>query len=435
VVLSGLHSIAYLRVPLPVKLPPRAAAVLHHFTPKEHHMNNQIEQLVEKRALIMKQAQALMIDDQTPTAETRAKFDSMLADADVIEGDINRHKAVEKFEVEYRAKTTPPRPAPGVDAVESDVEVRNKKQKAAFEKYFRTGNIDMETRDITAASTGGYLVPQAFLPILWDAMKFYGPIQSLVTTKVTDNNGAPIKYATENDTANSISVLGEATAISEVDPTFATGLLSTDTLVSGLVKISWQELADSYFDLESYLKTKFGQRFGRGLEGYITNGNSSNITGLTQTFTSGVNSVSATAIGYADIAGVFAALDPAFIPNSYWIMNSKTRGALIATVDSYGRPLFDMSTSSNAFDTLIGRPVVLNQSLPNIPTTAGNKTPVMFGDFSQGYLLRTDGAPSVVVLKERYADTLENGYFAHLRAGGTTMNAGVSPVQSIVCAG
>lgn len=77
---------------------------------------------------------------------------------------------------------------------------------------------------------------------------------------------------------------------------------------------------------------------------------------------------------------------------------------------------------------LLGRPVKLNQSLPQIADSA--KT-VLYGDFAQGYLFRGDGDLAIKRLNERYADTLEVGFIGYLRCGGTATDAGTHPVQCL----
>jgi hypothetical protein len=78
-------------------------------------------------------------------------------------------------------------------------------------------------------------------------------------------------------------------------------------------------------------------------------------------------------------------------------MNSATRGALLAVVDTTGRPLFQPALSApncaDALGTLLGRPVVLDQFAPNIAAT--NKA-IAFGDFKAGYTLRNVGQFQIV---------------------------------------
>ena len=91
------------------------------------------------------------------------------------------------------------------------------------------------------------------------------------------SSGGPLQVATANDTTKTLSVIGEATAVSENDPVFAGFTSNTDTLTSGVVKISNQLLQDAEFDLDTWLQTTFGTRYYRGLSQMIAHGNSSNI--------------------------------------------------------------------------------------------------------------------------------------------------------------
>jgi HK97 family phage major capsid protein len=133
----------------------------------------------------------------------------------------------------------------------------------------------------------------------------------------------------------------------------------------------------------------------------ITLGNSSNVSSLITgadaavtavgngTAAGGTSSVSgvdgSTSIGYNDIVSLYGALDPAYVLNSSFMMNSKTRALLLGVKNTLGNPLFVANPTSGAFDNLLGRPVVLNQSLPNVAASAIGT--VLFGDFSQGYLI------------------------------------------------
>jgi predicted phage gp36 major capsid-like protein len=55
----------------------------------------------------------------------------------------------------------------------------------------------------------------------------------------------------------------------------------------------------------------------------------------------------------------------------------------------------------------------------------------MFGDLQRSFMLRTDGEPSILRRNERYADTLEVGFFLYSRIGGVALNAGVNPIAKL----
>lgn len=76
----------------------------------------------------------------------------------------------------------------------------------------------------------------------------------------------------------------------------------------------------------------------------------------------------------------------------------------------------------------MGYPIILNTSLPQL---GSNAVPIQFGDFRSAALFRTDGSPELVVLQERYMDTLEKGFFLYQRAGVASLDAGTHPLVSL----
>jgi HK97 family phage major capsid protein len=209
--------------------------------------------------------------------------------------------------------------------------------------------------------------------------------------------------------------------------------MSTDT-VATLVKVSTQELEDSYFDLNAWIREKFGLRYYRGLEYLITNGNGSNVASFVSGATLGATAVAATGPVFDDFTACYTSLDPAYENTASWAMSSTTRGYIMGLKDLYGRPLFIPSPNTGVLDHILGRPIVLNQALPsavNVSTTQ-TQTGIVYGDFSQGYLLRTDGDIAIRRLDERFADTLETGFLAYARVGGASTDAGTHPLRTLV---
>lgn len=401
-----------------------------------------INDLKDKRNKLMLEAQKLLLN---PTTETRSQFDAMMADVDILEADIERVERTTKFEAEQRSLGRPPRAVPGVIA--ADVNEQSANQRRALEEYVRFGNVSSEVRSylrpagieqrdlgtVTGGSiTGGsQLIPQAFYGVLTQAQKSWGALTTILNVKKTDT-GAPMKIALDNDTTNILSVIGEATAVSEADPTLSGVISSTDFCTTGVVKVSLAELQDSAFDLDAFIRDSFGKRYWRGVSSLITAGSGSgNVQSIVSSATVAATSAAPTAIGYADLLAVYAALDPAYIDNASWVFNSSTRAALMGVLDSTGRPLFQpaLSSPSGSLDMLLGRPVVLNQYQANVAAT--NKA-VLFGDFSSGYVFRqVQGDLSILRLNERYADSGEVGFIGYARVGGFATDAGTHPIVAL----
>jgi len=369
-------------------------------------------------------------------SEDRARFDRMTEEVTRLEADVQRLETFEQRDHESRSFERSPRPGAVNSGVQTSDEQRSRINKA-FAQYGKRGSIhavDAEYRDLltTSDATGGALVPQMFSGILVDALKYYGPIADRVSQKVTDNKGAPLKISYSNDTGNGLTLLGTegSSSPAETDPTFVSKILGVDTATGGLVKVSFQELEDSSFDLDAFLRSHFAIRYARGLEKAVTLGTDSAGTALPNQPTGGLlasaNVAQTTAsvaagIGWDDLTALYSGIDPAYaIPGkASWVMNSTTRGYLIGLKDGFGRPYFTPDpVADNPFGSLLGFPVVLNQSMPNMGASA---KPILFGDLEKSFLLRTDGQPSILRLNERYADTLEVGFYMYTRIGGVTL--------------
>ncbi len=384
-----------------------------------------IKQIKDARNKLMHDAQKLML---TPTTETRAQFDTMMAEVDTLEQDIARAERVAKHEDEQRTAGRPPRA--GFETATADDETRAA-EKRAFVEYLKTGQINREhlreNRDLTTG-TASQLVPQDFLPQLIEAQKAWGALTVAVGQKKTAN-GEPLKVAQTNDVANLSTVIGEAVAVTEVDPTFTGFISSVDFLSTGVIKVSLAELSDSAFDLDAWIRTAFGKRIARGLSQLIVSGSTSgNIQSIITTAATGVTSASPTAIGYPDFVALYSKLDPAYLGSASWVMNSTTRGALLGELDGFGRPLFVPSVNTDTLDTILGRPVVISQYHSNI--AAGNVA-LQFGSLTDAYVLRTAGDVSILRLNERYADSGEVGFIAFHRHGGFATNAGTDPLINL----
>lgn len=412
-----------------------------------------INTLQEQASKLLVDAQALLTSDNF-TSEINDQAQRMLVDAGVIEQRIAGLVKIEASQKAARSFERSARPVVNANgAVEIDQltpEARKTALNTAWRSYARHGfqGMKSEQRDLLTTSdvTGGALIPQEFLGTLIEATKFYGPIAAKVAQKVTNNNGRPIKISYANDTANGLSLLAtEGTSGPvETDPGFFSKILGVDTVTGGLVKVSFEELEDSAFDLDTWLRTAFSTRFARGIEKAVTVGTDSNGTALPNQATGGLvssavvgqtTSALAAGIGWDDLTYTFSSLDPSYVnAQSAWVMNSATRNYLVGLKDGFGRPFFTPDpANTNPFGRLLGYDIVLDQSVPAYNATApvANQIPILFGDLEKSYMLRTDGVPSILRLNERYADTLEVGFYMYTRIGGISLNAGIGTLASL----
>ena len=378
-------------------------------------------QIIEQRNKLMNDA-AKLAQTKDVTKEQKEQVRTMLADVDVLEADAAIAKRLEDFAAEQRNATAPPRGKPG--EIAGDIE----QERRAMRNFLVNG----EKRDLGTVtggniSGGSQLIAPAFYPILTQAQLAYGGLVNIVNQRTTDT-GASMKLSFLSDVTNGLQAWPEDTAATEVDPALATGTSTTAMYNTGAVIVTLEELQDSYFNVDSFLQDLMGQRLYRGLAKYVSQGDSTGafVSYLAGT-PSGATSVSPTAIGYADIVALWGSLDPAYIPNATWVMSAATRASLMAVTDTLGRPIFIPSPTSGAFDTLLGRPVVLDQYAPTI---AAGHTALAFGDFKAGYTLRNVG--QFEIARDPYTYLISKGAVAFIgygRGGSFLTDAGTHPIK------
>lgn len=396
--------------------------------------------LREQRAKVWTECEAILEEkgDEQLSSEDNAAFEARKAEFQRLSREIENRESAE----EMRKSLERPQPEPKFEPKNDGApEVRSEDRgksgyERAFNRYLRLGPLDLEQREratlqaayvdltgesralgTTTGGAGGYTIPQDFQRKITETMKTFGGMRQVANVISTDS-GATLPWPANNDTANLGTILDENTAMSELDVAFTTNSLGAFMYVSGLVRVSYQLLQDSAFDLEGFLARKLGERIGRIQNRHFTIGvDTTQPQGLTVGGTSGVTAASATVVTLAELMALKQSVDPAYRNggNAKWMMNDVTAGEIMGLLDSDNRPLWQPDLTGGAPDRLLAFPVVINQDMPN--TATGLKA-IAFGDFNAGYIIRDVRGIQIKRLEERYAEYLQVGFFAYARADG-----------------
>lgn len=207
-------------------------------------------------------------------------------------------------------------------------------------------------------------------------------------------------------TANA-AIVDESSAYPEDNDTFDKATFNAYK-VAAISKLGNTFVEDSHFDIEKYLTSEFARRFGRAEEDVLLNGSGiKEPTGLLTTADIGVESE--LTISYDDIIALFFATKSEYRRNGVWLMNDDTALILRKLKDSDDNYLWNQAT-----DTILGKPVVISDYMPNI--VSGN-TPIAFGDLSYYWMLERQPL-FVKVLSELYARENRTGYAVFERIDG-----------------
>jgi HK97 family phage major capsid protein len=327
----------------------------------------------------------------------------------------------------------------------------------AFAKYLRgeitnqgfREQVKVEKRDVSEGnqlshigsySSLGFLVPTGFANKIEQATKYFAPLLDVFGSMNTAS-GNVLPYPISNDTAQAATIVAENGTVSEQDLTASHIIFGAYKLSAGVVKASIELMQDSAFDLEQWLADRFGERYGRGLETFLTTGTgSSQPTGLlTAIAASGATPIIAqgssestggaqtggNSVGYSDLVNLEHSVDPSYRRNARYMFHDQTLAAVKKIIDKFGRPLWTPGISVGEPDTINGYQYVINQAMPQI---AVSNVTVAFGDLSK-YLVRQVSGWHVQRLEELYAVNGQVGFISNMRVDGNLLDAGTHPVN------
>jgi len=342
--------------------------------------------------------------------------------------------------------------------ITSDVPDQDHKRAEIFNRWIRRGSLSesemrsLEFRDVAEGApmlnhigtyTGlGYFVPTGFANAIEQATKYFAPLADGSAFKLWETKtGNPIPFPTSNDTSAIATIVGEAGTTTEQDVTANQINFGSYKFSSGVIKASIELLQDSAFDIESWLAERFGERFGRALELYLTSGTGSGQpTGiLTAIAASGVTPIVAAgssandgssnngtnSIGYADLVNLEHSVDPTYRRGAKYMFHDQTLSFLKRLLDKYGRPLWAPGITAGDPDKINGYSYVINQQMPQIGAAANT---VVFGDLSK-FVVRKVLGFEVQRLSELYAITGQVGFLAFMRYDSNLLDAGTHPVN------
>ncbi|HEV7679993.1 MAG TPA: phage major capsid protein [Candidatus Dormibacteraeota bacterium] len=391
-----------------------------------------IKRLREQRAALWSRMQEMLTQAETRdgglSGELKESWDKAEADMTRIDGELTARKVAADIEARLNAPRTD---GPGVETAvtTTGTDARAEEYRTAFRSWMARGAGDMTPEDravlqagyvehrdlgVGSGSIGGFTVPQGFLTKITETQKLYAVLRS-VANVITTTTGNALPWPGNDDTSNVGELLAENSTVGNQDVVFTQNTLNAYVYTSKSVQVPLTLLNDSAFDIDSWLGKKFGQRLGRIQATHHTTGTGTNqpqgiVTGMTQGNTLAVGNT--TTVPYAGLVQLMHAIDPAYRLNASWMLSDGALQTLRTLVDAQNRPLWQPAITGSDPDTILGRPYTLN---PALAAPAANAKPVLFGDWSQYYIVRDVEGTQMVRLAERYMDKLQVGFFAFQR--------------------
>jgi HK97 family phage major capsid protein len=348
-----------------------------------------------------------------------------------------KSEEIVKRQAAYRSVSVP--------AVFSAADSKKSDYERAFESYLRTGqrNSDLISRAQNEAtgSAGGFLVPEEWRGLIVEKLKAFGGLKE-AAENITTSNGAPLSWLTNDEVESNLAEITPEAGLWDTgaDLSFGTRTLGaykyTTVGANNLpLKVSYELLQDSNFDLKGFIAKKFAIRIMRKLANDLVNGTGVNEPQGIISTQGGIASGSARAAAaptYAELLAIVHGLDPEYREGASWLFNDATLALIRGVVDGAQRPLLwntsdDLSGSLKGL-TLLGYPVVVDQAMPTSAATGSAKA-ILFGNLKDAYIVREVKAFEMVVLNELYAVNGQVGFMGWGRYDGMVQDPNAAIVS------
>lgn len=399
-----------------------------------------LTELQEKRGGLLTQAREALNaitanTDDSRTAELEQRHDTIMAEFDKVERDIKREERVatmEREEEERRSRQRPhgedleTRGQDGERETRSSTErdQRQAEYRSAFNAFLqagadtadltreqrgllRRGFVEERTQLAGTAAAGGYTVPVELARELVRTMMDWGPMyDGNIVREIVTGSGNEFDIPTNDDTGDtSTDTKAEDEEIvddNSGDLVFGQAKLSAFLDATPWVKISYELMQDSVFNIEAFLAEALGERLGRRANLRLTTGSGNGQpNGIVTASGLGKTAASATGIVADELLDLQHSVRAPYrrSPKCRWMFADSTLLAIRKLKDGNGNFLWQMGDiRAGAPNTLLEKPYSINDDVPEIKT--GNRA-VIFGDLSR-YWVRKVGSPLIGTVRERF---------------------------------
>ena len=304
---------------------------------------------------------------------------------------------------------------------------------------YRTDNLNMKaygSAELRALSSqtgaaGGYTVADdnSFMGSLERALLDFGGMRD-VSNVIRTAGGNPLPMPSANDTGNTGSYVAEsATLPTPTDPTWDIHTFNAHKVSTGIIRVPYELLDDTSFDLEGYLAVISAERIARiGNTKFTVGDGAGEPLGITLSTTLGKTAAAAAAITSDELLDLKYSVDRAYRVNDFWMLADATLLALRKLKDGDGQYIWAPGMVAGEPDTLYAAPVVVNEDMPAMTT---GLISVLYGAKDK-YKIREVSNVLVQRLVELYAASGQVGFVTTMRNDGALLDAGTNPVKHLI---
>lgn len=281
----------------------------------------------------------------------------------------------------------------------------------------------------TTSSEGGYTVATEYMRSLEEAMRAYGGMLE-VSTLIQTGSGAQMNFPTADATAEVGEIVGQNTGAATGETAFGNTTLDVYKYSSKKIALPWELVQDSFLDIEAYIQSLLAVRLGRITNTHFTTGTGTGqprgvVTGaaLGKTGTTGQTLT----VIYDDLVDLEHSVNRAYRAGNQcrWMMADSSLKVVRKVKDSNGRPIFvpgyEQGNPGGAPDTLMGRPITIND---DVAAMAANAKSILFGAFKKYVIRRVMDLTMFRMTDSAFTLNGQVGFVAFQRIGGNLIDAG-----------
>ena len=351
-----------------------------------------IKELQEKRAALVEEMRTI-----TSAAEMRAEKDLTEDEVKTLNEKRAALKGVDTQlavaeELESQDKRAAEQRAKAVGA-----ETKAKEELRAFANYLRDGRITEETRTVLTTDNAAVMIPKEISQQIILGLQGAYELMNKVNLRITPHAKTFVEPILSGDMTLKRITVGAANE--EGNPSLEGIEIKAYDYRLPVIPISLTLLDGSDADIQGAIVALLTEHIARGLTNLaLTGGTASDGVSALVPKVVTTTAASATAVTYNDLIDVLAKVKAPHNAQGVasWVMNSATRAALMKVLDQNGRPIFVESAREGEPDRILGRPVVIDDNMPDI---GAGKTPILFGDLRK-YVLRIVQGVKVRVYQE-----------------------------------
>lgn len=413
-------------------------------------MVGSIQALREQRNVKAKEVRKLVDDHPGDkwNADCQAKYDSLVADIDQLDGEIERTQRVLDLDAQNAQRIQ--RRADNAGTSTDEAEHRLNQERDVFRAWLRGGPnalnaaqrefVEQRASDLRnqmgtqVPAEGGAVVPTDFMAQLLEELKAFGGVREVATT-IGTTGGETIQWPTTDATAEEGELVDENQEVTDQDATFGTVGLKAFMFSSKGIAVPYQLLQDAFIDVEAHLRDRLVTRIGRITNKKFTIGSGVNepkgiLTAASLGKTGAAGQVAS--VTYDDLVDLEHSCDPAYRKsgNCRWMFHDQTLKALKKMKDGQGRPIWlpedTGSMQSNAPGTILGYGYTINQDMP---TMAAGAKPILFGCLNKYMVRDVRQVMFFRMTDSAYTRKAQVGFLAFSRHDGNLIDASDKAVR------